>query len=247
MNNNWMQKFIPTWGKIFLRGARWLLSLSLILGVWATPMYAQDVMQADGLLIRPDLGNDIDYAIENRLPPPPRLRPQIGPGAFLLNSETTALASNALLSNEFDFPKVTKDEHWIRVDLSEQILIAYEGTQPIRSFVISSGKASTPTVIGEFRINRKVSKQPMRGGIRGHSSYYYHPDVQWVMYFHGAYALHGSYWHNDFGTPVSHGCVNMTEMDAKWIFDWTGPAWDGKTVQSYSTQNNPGTRIVIHQ
>jgi len=67
-----------------------------------------------------------------------------------------------------------------------------------------------------------------------------------VMYFYRDYGLHGTYWHNDFGRPKSHGCVNMRTKDAKWLFEWASPSLPkGKTVV-YSTAQNPGTRVVVH-
>lgn len=140
----------------------------------------------------------------------------------------------------FTFPDVGPGERWIRVDLGRQQVIAYEGMTPVRAFIVSTGLASYQTVTGEFRIRTKVSNQVMSGV--GYSL----PNVKWVMYFYSEYALHGSYWHSNFGNPMSHGCVNMTNADAKWLFDWAGPVWDGSTVWYNSTPENPGTRVVVH-
>ena len=139
------------------------------------------------------------------------------------------------------FPK--NEKKWIRVDLSEQIAVAYEGSRPIRAFVVSSGLPGTPTVTGEFRIRTKVKAQTMTGG-EG-AGYYNLPNVKWVQYFYQEYSFHGTYWHNDFGRPKSHGCLNMTNSDAKWLFDWAGPTWDGKTVWFNSDEENPGTLVIV--
>ena len=139
------------------------------------------------------------------------------------------------------FPNVGPTERWIRVDLGEQQVIAYEGLTPVRAFIASTGLLRTQTVTGEFRVRMKVSNQVMSGDD------FRLPNVQWVMYFHSEYALHGSYWHENFGNPMSHGCVNMTNADAKWLFDFAGPVWDGETVWYRSTEENPGTRVVVHQ
>jgi lipoprotein-anchoring transpeptidase ErfK/SrfK len=140
--------------------------------------------------------------------------------------------------------RIPQDEaKWIRVDLSEQIVVAYEGNRPIRAFVISSGLDRTPTVTGEFRIKTKVKSQTMTGG---EGAYYYNlPNVKWVQYFYREYSFHGTYWHNDFGKQKSHGCLNMTNADAKWLFDWAGPKWDGKSAWFNSTKDNPGTLVII--
>ncbi|MCW5876517.1 MAG: L,D-transpeptidase [Anaerolineales bacterium] len=109
---------------------------------------------------------------------------------------------------------VESGERWIEVNLSTQTLTAYEGRNQVRSFIISSGRPRTPTVTGEFRIWIKVRMQDMSG------PGYYIRNVPWVMFFHGDYGIHGTWWHTNFGTPMSAGCVNMTEADAKWLFDW---------------------------
>jgi lipoprotein-anchoring transpeptidase ErfK/SrfK len=109
---------------------------------------------------------------------------------------------------------ISSSERWIEVNLTTQTLNAYEGDELVRSFVISSGKGSTPTVVGEFRVWAKVRIQAMSG------PGYYIEDVPWVMYFYGDYGIHGTWWHNNFGTPMSAGCVNMTIEDAQWIYNW---------------------------
>ncbi|MEW6567120.1 MAG: L,D-transpeptidase [Chloroflexota bacterium] len=101
---------------------------------------------------------------------------------------------------------------WIDVDLSAQRVTAYEGANPVRSFVVSTGTARHPTVTGQFRIYVKLRYDDMAG--RG----YYLPDVPYTMYFYRGYSLHGTYWHNNFGTPMSHGCVNLRISDAEWLF-----------------------------
>ena len=144
------------------------------------------------------------------------------------------------------FPTTT--EKWIDVDLSEQRVIAWEGTRQVRDFIISSGKDDSPTVKGEFRIWIKTQVQDMYGGDRAASDYYYLKDVKWVQYFYEDYSFHGTYWHDNFGEPMSRGCINMTEEDAKWLFDWAGPEWDpdGEEWQR-PTEDNPGTLVIVHE
>ena len=143
------------------------------------------------------------------------------------------------------FPTTT--EKWIDVDLSEQRVIAWEGTRQVKDFIISSGKDGSPTVTGEFRIWIKTAVQDMFGGDRAASDYYYLKDVKWVQYFYEDYSFHGAYWHNNFGTPMSRGCINMRNEDAKWLFDWAGPTWDpnGEDWQR-PTEDNPGTLVIVH-
>ena len=105
-------------------------------------------------------------------------------------------------------------EKWIDVDLTNQRLVAYEGDTAVYWVTVSTGLADTPTVTGQYRTYVKYEAQTMFG------PGYYLPDVPYVMYFHLGYAIHGTYWHNNFGRPMSHGCVNTPTPDAKWLFDW---------------------------
>ena len=103
---------------------------------------------------------------------------------------------------------------WIDVDLTNQMVYAYEGETVVNSFVVSTGTWLTPTVTGKHKIYVKVRMQDMSG------PGYYLRDVPYVMFFSGDYGLHGTYWHNNFGTPMSRGCVNLTIDDAAWLFNW---------------------------
>jgi lipoprotein-anchoring transpeptidase ErfK/SrfK len=103
---------------------------------------------------------------------------------------------------------------WIDVDLTNQRVYAYEGDTVVNSFIVSTGTWLTPTVTGEFKVYVKYRSNKMSG------PGYYLPDVPYIMYFHGSYGLHGTYWHNNFGTPMSHGCVNLTIDDAGWLYDF---------------------------
>jgi hypothetical protein len=85
----------------------------------------------------------------------------------------------------------------------------------------------------------------MSGGDKAKNTYYYLPNVPFVMYFYQGFGLHGAYWHNNFGHPMSHGCVNMAIPDAEKIFYWVGPVLpEGASVVN-STKDNPGTRVVV--
>ena len=140
----------------------------------------------------------------------------------------------------------TSSERWVEVNLSEQLAVAYEGTNPVKAFVISSGVGNTPTVTGTFRIWAKIAKQDMSGGSRAAGDYYHLKDVPDVQFFHRGYGFHGTFWHNNFGTPMSRGCVNMTKEDAKWLFEWTSPAVYSDDYL-FSTSANPGTLVMVHQ
>ncbi len=111
-------------------------------------------------------------------------------------------------------PGVAPGERWILVDLSEQRLYAIDGDRLERTFVVSTGLPQTPTVVGTFRIWVKLRSTDMAG------PGYYLPNVPYTMYFYQGYGIHGTYWHNNFGRPMSHGCVNMRTEDARWLFHW---------------------------
>ena len=103
---------------------------------------------------------------------------------------------------------------WIHVSLGKQRLTAYEGNAPVYSTLVSTGTRTYPTVVGTFRVYTKIKSQRMSGP--GYSL----PNVPNVMYFIGGYAIHGAYWHNNFGRPMSHGCVNLPLPAAAWMFNW---------------------------
>lgn len=114
---------------------------------------------------------------------------------------------------------VAADERWVDVNLTSQTLTAYEGDFPVMSTLISSGLPAWPTVTGQFRVYLRYESQTMDGTRLGYD--YYLPGVPYVMYFYQDYALHGTYWHSNFGYPMSHGCVNLATGDAEWLFDFT--------------------------
>ncbi|HET7036210.1 MAG TPA: L,D-transpeptidase [Thermomicrobiaceae bacterium] len=110
---------------------------------------------------------------------------------------------------------------WIEVNLSTpQTLTAWEGDRAVYTAYVSGGTDQHPTVTGTFAIYWKLDKQDMSGGRAGDDDYYYLPDVPWVMYFYEDYAIHGAYWHANWGYPISHGCVNMPIPDADWLYHW---------------------------
>lgn len=103
---------------------------------------------------------------------------------------------------------------WIDVDLSAQRVTAYQGSTPVRSTLASTGLPATPTPTGQYRIYVKYVSTLMTG------PGYYLPNVPYTMYFYRGYGLHGTYWHSNFGHPMSHGCVNLPTPEAQWLFNW---------------------------
>ena len=106
------------------------------------------------------------------------------------------------------------EARWIDVELSTQTLTAYEGTTPVKQYLVSTGLPQTPTPVGEYRIWIKLKTDDMAG------PGYYIEDVPWVMYFYQGYGLHGVTWHGNFGHPMSHGCVNQPTEMAEWLFNF---------------------------
>jgi hypothetical protein len=113
-------------------------------------------------------------------------------------------------------------EKEVVVSLGAQHLWAYEGEQPILTSFVSTGTAETPEVatpVGQFRVLVKLPMETMIGTVNGEA--YQVEDVPYVMYFTDeGHALHGTYWHNNFGAPMSHGCVNLPMDVAEWMFRW---------------------------
>jgi hypothetical protein len=109
--------------------------------------------------------------------------------------------------------------HWVAVDLYEQVLVAYEGTTPFFATLVSSGLPNHDTKEGIFKVWARVAQDGMSGAT-GAPSAYALQHVPWVMYFDESISLHGTYWHDLFGYRQSHGCVNLTISDAKYLFDW---------------------------
>ncbi len=106
------------------------------------------------------------------------------------------------------------NQRWIQIKLSEQRLIAWNGRNPVYAIAISTGKKSTPTRMGIFKIQSKKKSIRMQGRD------YDVPNVPYAMFYQGSYGIHGAYWHKNFGTPVSHGCINIAPNHAKWLFNW---------------------------
>jgi LysM repeat protein len=114
---------------------------------------------------------------------------------------------------------------WIEVDLGKQRVTAWEGSKAVYTTLASTGLRATPTVVGTFKIYVKLPIQNMSG------PGYYVPNVPHVMYFYSGYGLHGAYWHNKFGQPMSHGCVNLPLPAAKWLYSWA----------------SVGTTVIVHR
>jgi len=142
-----------------------------------------------------------------------------------------------------------RGEKRIYVDLGQQRLYAYEGNYLKYSFLVSTGLWNrTPT--GDFTIWVKLRYTRMSGGNSAIGTYYDLPNVPYVMFFSNAsvpkeagYSLHGTYWHDNFGHPMSHGCVNMKTEEVALLYEWANPTTQGSLT--YASANSMGTKVTI--
>jgi hypothetical protein len=148
---------------------------------------------------------------------------------------------------------LAENERYIDVDLSTQTLVAFEGARPVYATLISSGKYSktkdkdhsTPT--GEWRVREKHITTTMDGdGTAAGDLPYSIEDVPYVQYYFRSFALHAAFWHTNFGVQMSHGCVNLSPLDAKWLFFFTGPHLPEGFHGVWSTDSQPGSRVIVH-
>jgi hypothetical protein len=138
-------------------------------------------------------------------------------------------------------------DKWIDVNLKRQTLVAFEGATPVFATVFSSGRNEHETVPGVFRIREKHISATMDGDAElATDGPYSIEDVPYIQYFNGSYALHGAFWHAEFGHVKSHGCVNLAPWDAKSLFGWTDPQLPEGWHAVFATKEKPGTRVIVH-
>jgi lipoprotein-anchoring transpeptidase ErfK/SrfK len=145
-----------------------------------------------------------------------------------------------------------KKTRWIDVSIMSQTLVLYEGSDAVYATLISSGrdgigdpKTTLSTPQGTFRIYQKHVTTTMDSNVADKE--FELRDVPWVMYFKGGYALHGAYWHDDFGRARSHGCLNLAPIDARFVFNWTLPDVPPHWHAAYASDSfGKGTLVHIH-
>lgn len=139
----------------------------------------------------------------------------------------------------------------IFIDITNQTLSAYEGLDKVYEFPISSGLwDKTPR--GQFEVWIKLKYTRMEGGSEALGTYYNLPNVPYTMYFYNTevpkekgFGIHGAYWHNNFGHPMSHGCINLKIEDAEKLFYWATPNISENEWSKRATEENTGTKIII--
>lgn len=134
-------------------------------------------------------------------------------------------------------PEGVTTDIWVSIDLYEQVIIAYDGLTPIFTSLVATGLPRWPTYEGIFNIYYRNPREFMTWGVVG-DDYYSLEEVPWTMFFDEGRALHGAYWHDGFGYRRSHGCVNLSITDAKWMYDWVADYMDSERSADIETGPN---------
>lgn len=175
------------------------------------------------------------------------------PGGFMLTPEGYYVPAAGLrvIPKRTDFPSfATGDRKWIDISITKQTLIAYVGRTAVYATLVSTGRGGMgdpetefASPRGTFMVYAKHVSATMDGADDASDSYSL-LDVPFVQYFHKGFALHGTYWHDEFGRVRSHGCINLAPRDAAWLFEWTDPPvpdhWHGVV------NKDRGTVVHIH-
>ncbi len=168
-------------------------------------------------------------------------------GRWLKSEELGTVAKSSTLP-----PFAKKGTKWIDVSIQNQTLVLWEGDRPVYATLVSTGRDglgdpktthSTPT--GTFRVYQKHVTTTMDSSVADHE--FELRDVPWVQYFKGGYALHAAYWHDDFGRARSHGCINLSPIDARYAFFWTTPTVPEHWHAAYAGEPfESGTIVNVH-
>lgn len=163
---------------------------------------------------------------------------RIGPGQWVL-------ATDLHVAWPTEPPPATEpDERWFDVDLDEQVVVAYEGTRPVYATMMSSGSKKWPTAPGVYRIWIKFAETDMNGQM-GDEAPYSVATVPWTMFFAKDLAFHTAYWHDAFGEPRSHGCLNLSPRDARTLYFWASPDVPPGWSMAHGIVERPGSLVRI--
>lgn len=188
------------------------------------------IVRETGLMRRASEGSESLIKLEDKRPPrrsryPFTRKVTIGTTRYYEDAEGN-LAPEYAVGQSYKLkrpPGVAPEERWVHVDLSEQTLVAYIGDRPVFTTIVSTGKEPGMTPVGVHRLQSKHIATSMRDQPVEEDAYSIE-DVPWTQYFHNNVALHGAFWHGGFGLVRSHGCVNLSPPDARWLFGFTEPA-----------------------
>jgi lipoprotein-anchoring transpeptidase ErfK/SrfK len=206
------------------------------------------------LLSRPNAGATTS-AVKSRFEALPVLEQRDTPtGRFLRISERDWISAKDVRHPTVAEPPAEVDaaagERWIDVDLETQTLVAYEGRRPVFATIVSTGKGKPGTPLGtpkgSFRVWAKLLTSDMDNLEDENAARYYRmEDVPWVQYFSKGVGLHGAFWHHSFGRVRSHGCVNLSPLDAQRIFWWTSPHIPAGWTAALPTPHELGTVVRV--
>lgn len=151
-------------------------------------------------------------------------RREVATHAYVVSADGHLLATEdvGIASVRAPPEEIGTDDRWIHVDLTQQTLVAYVGRRAVYATLVSSGKEKYATPTGLWRVDRKYVSTTMSGPDEDKGTYTV-SEVPWTMFYDGDFALHGAYWHAEFGRVRSHGCTNLPPADARWLFAWSGP------------------------
>jgi hypothetical protein len=128
--------------------------------------------------------------------------------------------------NPIERPDGVDTRLWVAVDLDHQILYAYEDNTPVFAALIATGAESSPTETGLYHVYARYGTRLMSRGSFSDPWFYYLEDVPYAMFFDGDMGIHGAYWHDEFGEPRSHGCINLSLTDAYWVYSFLSEEFD---------------------
>jgi len=181
----------------------------------AMPTYTASATFTASVTSTPTLTETPTSTATEEISPTPLPSDTPEPTAIPIPTQKFRAAATAAGSTGGSSSGVSGGKHWIDVDLTNQMVYAYEGDTIVNSFLVSTGAQPRLTVTGSYHVYERHYKGNMWG------PGYFLPDVPYIMYFYKGYALHGTYWHANFGTPMSHGCVNLSIPDAEWLYNWS--------------------------
>lgn len=194
---------------------------------------------------------DAKAKITEKLPPRTVVVPGLDQGAFISIGDKRWVAGSDLHVARVAEPPDDLDESspaaakWIDVDLDEQVAVAYEGRRPVYATLVASGNPKWPTPAGVYRIWLKFDETDMNGQM-GDEQAYSVATVPWTMFFARDLAFHAAYWHDRFGEARSHGCINVSPRDARWLWEWASPDVPPGWSMSGGIAERPGSLVKIH-
>jgi lipoprotein-anchoring transpeptidase ErfK/SrfK len=160
------------------------------------------------------------------------------------NAEWVAGAELRVAERRAPPPHTGAQERWIDVDLDSQVLVAYEGELPVYATLVASGKRLTPTATGVYRVWLKFAETDMNGQM-GDEAPYAVATVPWTEFYARDFALHTAYWHDRFGQARSHGCINLSPLDARYLYFWSEPQVPPGWSMANGIVERPGSLIRV--